>query len=439
MSPWPTGSPTGPDPKTPSGRYRPTGTRRSNAGLLLGHLHRYGPRSRTDLVAETGLSKASVTSLVGDLVARDLLVECDVTHTGHSGRPSRPVDISGRWVEGIGIEITERTATGFAINLSGDLVAERSAPFAPAEGEDIDRAPGDVAQAIARVASDLLDAALDRGHVVAGLCLAVPAHLCRRAQPIRSPGWGPEVMAVLEQLTTTRCGPGVDVRADRSADLAAVAERRLGPQGEAATLVTIDGGAAVGGGVVLDGGAARGATGLVADVGHLVVAPDGERCWCGGRGCWETVVGVEAIVRQCCPDLAGNPLTLRSPAVIAEVARRARIGDAFALEGLERVGRWVGIGLASIVATLNPHAVVLDGSFRLLGPWLLDHAMAAFAAHAGGPALDDCFVTTSSLDGTAPRRGAAMRAVAHVVDDPESILEAASSVCNGRAAGSSQR
>src|ERR687883_1972679 len=89
--------------RTPPANQR--SVRRHNLGVVLGHIAEHGPRSRAAIAQETGLNKTTVSSLVGELIAFGLVRETEVELRGTVGRPALPVELSGRRVVGLGLEI----------------------------------------------------------------------------------------------------------------------------------------------------------------------------------------------------------------------------------------------------------------------------------------------------------------------------------------------
>jgi glucokinase len=153
-------------------------------------------------------------------------------------------------------------------------------------------------------------------------------------------------------------------------------------------MVLITVGTGLGGGVVIGGRLLRGAAGFAAELGHVRVVPDGHRCGCGNRGCWEQYASGRALVREA-RELARSdtPMAARllelagGDAAAIEgphVTRAAEEGDPAAVELLADLGRWLGEGIASIVAVLDPSMVVVGGGVSEAGDLLLEPARAAF-------------------------------------------------------------
>src|SRR5688572_12300964 len=93
--------------------------RRHNLGLVVRQIARYGSRSRAKIAAETGLNKATVWNLVGELIERGLLSESGPTNLGSVGRPSRGVRLAGDGIAGLGLEVAEHHLIACAVDLTG--------------------------------------------------------------------------------------------------------------------------------------------------------------------------------------------------------------------------------------------------------------------------------------------------------------------------------
>jgi glucokinase len=165
-------------------------------------------------------------------------------------------------------------------------------------------------------------------------------------------------------------------------------------------LVTV--GTGVGGGIVLNGELHRGAFGVAAEIGHMRVVPDGRICGCGNRGCWEQYASGTALVRETREQarqgsLIARSLLDRAGGVVEEIngpliTESARAGDPFAREQLASLGRWLGEGIASLTAVLDPAVVVIGGGVSEAGDLLLDPIRSHFKANLTGrhyrPELD---------------------------------------------------
>jgi glucokinase len=181
---------------------------------------------------------------------------------------------------------------------------------------------------------------------------------------------------------------------DNDANAAVWAEYRFGAGRGESHLVMVNLGTGIGGGIVLEGRVLRGKFGIAGEFGHMQVVPDGIRCECGNRGCWEQYASGNALVREAralmsagspvVSDLfdrvGGRPEELTGP-LVTEAARE---GDPLARELLGEIGRWLGVGIADLAAALDPGTFVIGGGVSAAGDLLLDPAREAFRRQLTG-------------------------------------------------------
>ena len=183
---------------------------------------------------------------------------------------------------------------------------------------------------------------------------------------------------------------GAPVLLDNDATCAAHAEASYGAgrpvDGESSSMVLVTLGTGIGGAFVIDGRVWRGASGMAGEFGHMQVVPDGAPCECGRRGCWEQYSSGNALVRDARSRLGaeptvlselcdGDPDRLTGPMVTAAAAD----GDLVARAAFTRIGEWLGVGLANLVAALDPALIVVGGGVSDAGDRLLDPAREALA------------------------------------------------------------
>ena len=177
---------------------------------------------------------------------------------------------------------------------------------------------------------------------------------------------------------------GVPVLVDNDANTTAWAELRFGAGRGYQQMLCITLGTGIGGALVIDGHVFRGGNGMAGEFGHMQVVPDGRRCECGNRGCWEQYSSGNALVRE-----ARELVNAQSPAAhqlreLVEgdasrltgtiVTEAARAGDSTAVEMFRELGDWLGTGLASLVAAFDPEVIVVGGGVSDAGDLLLDPA-----------------------------------------------------------------
>lgn len=187
---------------------------------------------------------------------------------------------------------------------------------------------------------------------------------------------------------------GLPVVLDNDAKAAAWAEFRFGAGRGEPRLLLVTLGTGIGGALVLDGRVERGRHGLAGEFGHMQVVPDGERCECGNRGCWEQYSSGRAMQREAremleqdSPYAAGLAAYCHGDPARVEghhVTQAARAGDVAALELMGDVGRWLGLGLANLAAALDPGRIVVGGGVSEAGDLLLEPAREMFGRRLTG-------------------------------------------------------
>ena len=153
-------------------------------------------------------------------------------------------------------------------------------------------------------------------------------------------------VAVKSELTA-RLGRPIWV--DNDGNASALAEWRYGAGRGARNMWMVTLGTGIGGGHVVNGAVQRGVNGFAGEIGHMVVNPDGPRCTCGRKGCWEVYA-------------SGRGLRMLANGEPGEsVIERARQGDADAVAVLEAFARWVAIGISNLTNVSDPDLIVIGG------------------------------------------------------------------------------
>ncbi|MGH3449054.1 MAG: ROK family glucokinase, partial [Nocardioidaceae bacterium] len=181
----------------------------------------------------------------------------------------------------------------------------------------------------------------------------------------------------------------IPVIVDNDANMAAWAECRFGAGIGRSQVLCLTLGTGIGGALVIDGRVLRGANGIAGEFGHMQVVPDGKRCECGNRGCWEQYASGNALVRE-----AGEMVVSRAPVAhrlreLTEdnparltgqlVTEAASQGDPTSIELITDVGRWLGVGLANLSAAFDPDCIIVGGGVAEAGDLLLGPARDALA------------------------------------------------------------
>lgn len=329
--------------------------RRHNRALLLRGIAASPGRSRATLATELGLSAATVSSLVEELVAAGLVRETAPAGSGR-GRPALPLELDPAGPALLGVELGVTDAHAVVVDPTGAVLARGRVSL------DGTRTPPATLRRLVAVAEEVVDVA---ARAVVHGAVAVPGLLDREHRVRRLPnlpGWqGRDIAAELGAALR------LSMRADNEANLAALAELHSGAAG--GDFLHVSGEEGVGAAVVLDGAVFRGARGFAGELGHVVVDPAGPTCGCGARGCLEQYAGTTALLR------AGRVGS------VAALAEAAQAGRPRARQALADAGAVLGRALAGAVNVLDVPAVVLGGAYASLFEYLAGPVREQLAAH----------------------------------------------------------
>ncbi|MGI8880497.1 MAG: ROK family glucokinase [Jatrophihabitans sp.] len=205
-------------------------------------------------------------------------------------------------------------------------------------------------------------------------------HLAWRNEPLRD--------ALMQRI-------GRPVLVENDANAAAWAEYRFGAAQDEPVVVCITLGTGIGGGLVLDGKLYRGAYGVGAEYGHMTLVPHGRRCACGNSGCWEMYASGTALARDAQEVAEASPVAAHRLLAMVDGDRRridgplvtaaAQSGDPVATGIYTAMGRWLGNGMATLAAALDPSIFVVGGGVSQAGErLLLEPARQAFGESLTG-------------------------------------------------------
>ena len=174
----------------------------------------------------------------------------------------------------------------------------------------------------------------------------------------------------------------VPVAVENDADAAALGEARWGCGKDAARFIYVTVSTGIGAGLIFDGRLYRGASGAHPELGHHVIDASGPRCYCGARGCWESLASGTALARW----FAAQTGPENSAAIgidAAEICRLAGQGHPMALRAVERQGHYLGVGLANLITLFCPDVVALGGGVMRSAGLFLDRAKTVVASTCG--------------------------------------------------------
>lgn len=346
--------------------------RRHHLSLVVETMLDGAVTTRAELAQRIGLTKATVSAVVAELIDRDVVVEGQTLRDGRMGRPGIGIELRAMSIGALGLEISVDDVAACVVDLAGTVRSRRRLPV-----DNRDAHPEIVVARLRRVAADVLASPEASGVRCVGGALAVPGLV---DPSTRSLVVAPNLH--WHDVVLPSSGPelAIELTVDNEANLAALGELRHGAARGLTSFVHVSAGVGIGGGLVLDGRVVRGANGFAGEIGHVVVDPDGPLCACGTRGCLETVVAA-----------ATSPLA---------------------------VAHAVAAALRSVVHLVDPEAVVLGGSLAALPDTALAEIGARLRTDTLGGRWHSCDVRRSHLAADAALIGAATTALDAFVADP---------------------
>ena len=340
---------------------RPSSVRYINEVQTLDLLLRNGGASRADIAKSLGVSRSTITSIVGVLLKQELVRERPLLSPAGgerrdvTGRPGIHIDLNGGGAYFVGVEVGVHRLSTVVLNLRGEVVTKRSLAFSPGTAGG-DAAVAMVMREIAKVVGDAVDPAKIRG-----VGVSIPALVDHAGVVCNAPiiGWKNVPLKRLLQEALTERGFKVEVDVLNDASALAIAETRAGTGKRAKTVLFMNMEDGVGGAIVDSERLFLGNDGFAGEIGHLPVGP-AETDYPSGRP-FELLVGQEALLAT----FARHGCACTT---IEEASAAIAAGDRAATATAEEWADHLAAGLLALTYAFNPGLIVLGGVVSELYP-----------------------------------------------------------------------
>lgn len=344
--------------------------RQGNLTTLVLQLQRKPFLTRSNLAEITGLNRATITRLVSDLSANGFVREKGIENTG-PGRPSIPLEINPEAGYIIGAEIGPDFLTVILTNFAREILWRTRRTFARGSSAD------EIVPKLVTILKEAEAQIPNPDRPLYGISVGVQG-LVDTAENVLlfAPNldWRDVPLGDIlgEHLN-------VPIFVDNVASLSALGESYFGAAAGSPYVLYISTQYGIGGRLIINDTVLRGASGVAGEIGHMTIDIDGKRCSCGKRGCWETVASQKAAL-----DHARELLGEGTPSMITELLggkledltisaliEAADHGDSVAMSVLNRIGYYLGVGIANLINALNPQLIVLGGELSIAQRYLL--------------------------------------------------------------------
>ncbi|MCM3701733.1 ROK family transcriptional regulator [Paenibacillus macerans] len=331
--------------------------KKMNKTIVLDTIRQHQPLSRADISAAIGLNKATVSSLVSELIDSRLVAEIGPGESSGGRKPTLLLfNRSAGYAIGIDIRVNDLLAV--LVDLEGNVLQEKTAALT-------DSSPDSVLEQIRKTIRQLAKKLPDSAYGIVGIGIGVPGLVDEKSRVVSAPNLGWNQVDLLGPLTAEF---GANIHIDNEANAGAIGEKLYGAGRDALNLIYLSIGIGIGSGIIVGGELYRGTSNFSGEVGHMTVAEDGPLCRCGNRGCWETLASEKALLDR------ASKLWGHEVPDLEQIVRLAREGDPEAVRLLNETGAQLGIGLANLVNILNPELIVIGNRLSLAGD-LLQEAM----------------------------------------------------------------
>ena len=398
--------------------------RASNMSTVLRNiLASPGEVTRAGLSQRTGMTRATISRLVDDLVGAGLVRELEPGDGGGRGRPANRLTPAEGSAVALGVEVDVASLDVTLVDIAGRELGHRRI-----ERDFADSAPEETMALAAREAHTLLEGPLPDGALFLGTGVGLPGLVSpTRLALAPNLGWRDiphdQLLAPLADLNP--------VVVANEADLAAyaVAYTRPGVAGGPSTFVYVSGEVGVGAGVIVDHRPMSGARAWSGEIGHMCADPNGPLCRCGARGCLEAYLGVRALAEHVgAPAGSGAIGILRCAGLVDEAGAKTSGSLGVGVEQeraqavLAEAGAALGRVLSGVINAMDIPHVVLGGAVAELSGALLDPAREEIETRTLQAPWSSPIVEVLPDSASLTVRGAAFRVLDALVDDPAAFL-----------------
>lgn len=333
--------------------------REANSARLLAAIHRFGGITQVELSEATGLSPATVSTIVKQLLAAGIV---ETRTTTRSGRRAQLVTLAHKSGLLIGAHIGTRALRLAIADSQFELLADRTLPLPSDHRLDttLDRT--------ALLAMELVESLGATTSEVLGVGIAMPAPIEPDSGMVRDQG-------IMKGWADVSIGDVVGARmntpvvVDNDANLGALAETRFGAARGFRNVLYVWASYGTGAGLIINGDIHRGSRGTAGEIGHTLVDPQGPICRCGSRGCLDTLVGAQALV--------DTLRVSRGQLSLDDLLEFANTGDPGCSQVVSDAGAAIGVTVANLAVAFDPEVVVVGGELARTDAILLEPIRAA--------------------------------------------------------------
>lgn len=325
-----------------------------NKSIVFTYIGNNGPVSRAQISKDTGLNKATVSTMVSELITDSFVYEIGA---GQSSGGRKPVLLYFNNLAGysIGIDLGVNYLLGVLTDLSGNIIEEMNIPLKETDVEY-------VMKEICSIIEALIKSVPESPYGIVGIGIGVPGMIDRDENILFAPNlkWR---QIDLKQIIENKFN--IPTKVENEANAGCYGEQLYGAGKNIANLIYLSIGIGIGGGIIINNTLYTGTSGISGEMGHLTIESNGKKCPCGNSGCWELYASESALLEE--SKLAGS---IDGDISIDTILNEARKGNRKVLQLLNNIGEHIGIGLTNIINTFNPEMIIIGNRMALLENWI---------------------------------------------------------------------
>nr|WP_306821496.1 ROK family transcriptional regulator [Metabacillus litoralis] len=334
--------------------------KKNNTLLVFQTITNEEPISRADIAQQTGLNKATVSSLVNELLTKNLIYE---SGPGESSGGRRPVLLHYNVNAGysIGIDLGVNYILGVVTDLKGKILLEKTVKVN--EHTFIK-----VTEQIKEVIHSLIKDLPKTPYGIIGIGLGIPGIVDKQGEIRVAPnlGWkNSDIKTLLEEEFQ------IPVIVENEANAGAYGEKQFGVGQDYKNIVYVSAGIGIGVGLILNNELYQGLHGFSGEMGHMVISMNGIPCSCGSKGCWEAYASEHALLKS-----AGSDSTLES------LIDKAQNQDEKAIALFKETGQYIGYGINNIINTFNPEQIIIGNRLAMAQTWIKQSMLDIIYSHS---------------------------------------------------------
>jgi len=355
--------------------------KKENKIIVLETIKEYSPISRTNIANKTGLNKGTVSSLVNELLKKDIIYE---SGPGQSSGGRKPVMLLFKKQAGysIGIDLGVNYLLGILTDLEGNIINEQKVDLHVLSYKKVEKLLFEVIDA-------LITNAPRSTYGIIGIGIGVPGVVSNDGEILLAPNLN---WKQIQMKSILQDKYNLPVIVENEANVGAYGEKIYGVGQDFDDIIYVSVGIGIGVGLILNSKLYKGKNGFSGELGHTTIEVNGERCSCGNTGCWELYASERALLhraKKLKSNVPDKTATLESLNLLAEDNKN--VAHLF-----ESVGDYIGVGINNIIRTLNPELVIIGNRIISARKWIdapLKHRIQTYPPDFKGNSFDLKYAT----------------------------------------------